>query len=395
VLPWSFQLKPSEGTVTASFADQEIWHVLVASDDMKRMNVDQLDDAFRLDIVDASTLVWKAGMRTWQRLGSLAGIEDEPETITKQMTPETLAQLMPMHPPPPAPRPRSIAPKPPRPVHAQVPAFKTQQFAAPLVAAPMYVPQLYAPDPYVLPKRRANLPSEVDFRRRSGGVRVGRWLVGLLIVTTGFLVCYRQNLLREGARRVGIENKYLYGEKRALAFVTTKAPRSVQNVMTRLALLPGPNAAPLAVTAPTPRAPEPSVAPAVTPPAEAAKPASSDSDVKTVSLDSLPVLGSEPATETARAKSVASPAPAAKAVAPRAAAVASKPVVKAQRVAKAQERDEDEDEAPAPKAKAKKAEPKPEPEPKVAKQAPPPPPSGNESFLKAAIRSAIAADKGK
>lgn len=384
--------------MTASFADQEIWHVLVASDDMKRMNVDQLDDAFRLDIVDASTLVWKAGMRTWQRLGSLAGIEDEPETITKQMTPETLAQLMPMHPPPPAPRPRSIAPKPPRP--AQVPAFKTQQFAAPLVAAPMYVPQLYAPDPYVLPKRRANLPSEVDFRRRSGGVRLGRWLVGLLIVTSGFLVCYQQNLLREGARRVGIENKYLYGEKRALAFVTTKAPRSVQNVMTRLALLPGPNAAALVTKAPAPRAAEPvaAAAPAapVAPQAEAAKaPSNADSDVKTVSLDSLPVLGSEPASETAQAKSLANPAPAAKAAAPRAATVASKPVVKAQRVAKAQERGEDEDEAPAPKAKAKKAEPKPEPEPKVAKQAPPPPPSGNESFLKAAIRSAIAADKGK
>jgi hypothetical protein len=261
----------------------------------------------------------------------------------------------------------------------------------------MYVPQLYAPDPYVLPKRRANLPSEVDFRRRSGGVRLGRWLVGLLIVTTGFLVCYRQNLLREGARRVGIENKYLYGEKRALAFVTTKAPRSVQNVMTRLALLPGPNAAALTMKAPAPRAPEPVAAAApVAPQAEAAKaPSNADSDVKTVSLDSLPVLGSEPASETAQAKSVASPAPAAKAATPRAATVASKPVVKAQRVAKAQERDDGEDEAPAPKAKAKKAEPKPEPEPKVAKQAPPPPPSGNESFLKAAIRSAIAADKGK
>lgn len=372
--------------MTASFADQEIWHVLVASDDMKRMNVDQLDDAFRLDIVDASTLVWKAGMRTWQRLGSLAGIEDdEPETIIKQ--------VMPVRSPPPPPRPRPLAPQPPRP--APVPAFQTQQFAAPLVATPMYVPQLYAPDPYALPQRRAKVPSEVDFRRRSGGVRLGRWLVGLLIVTTGFLVCYRQNLLREGARRVGIENKYLYGEKRALAFVTAKAPRSVQNVLTRLALLPGPNAAPLVMKAPDVKAPEP-VAAAVAPAGDAVKaPASTDSNVKTVSLDSLPVLGNEAASDTAPAKSVASPAPVAKASAPRAAAVARKPVAKAPRAAAAAARDE-EDEAPAPKAKAKKAEPKPEPEPKaVAKQAPPPPPSGNESFLKAAIRSAIAADASK
>jgi hypothetical protein len=392
------QLKPSEGTVTASFADQEIWHVLVASDDMKRMNVDQLDDAFRLDIVDASTLVWKAGMRTWQRLGSLAGIEeDEPETITKQMTPETLAQLMPLRPPPPPPplRPRSLAPTPPPPRPAPVPAFKTQQFAAPLVATPMYVPQLHAPDPYVLPKRRANLPSEVDFRRRSGGVRLGRWLIGLLLVTTGVLVCYRQNLLREGARRIGIENKYLYGEKRVLSFVTATAPSSVQNALKRLALLPGPNATPAVMTASspppslTPRAPQPSVAPAI----ETAKAASSaDSDVKTVSLDSLPVLGAEPAAAKVEAK-LAAPAP--KTVAPRAAAVASKPAVKAEPRAKKVQLDEEDE--PAPKPKAKKAEPKPEPEPepKVAKQAPPPPPSGNESFLKAAIRSAIAADQGK
>lgn len=378
--------------MTASFADQEIWHVLVASDDMKRMNVDQLDDAFRLDIVDASTLVWKAGMRTWQRLGSLAGIDDEPETITKQMTPETLAQMMPMHPPPPAPlRPRSIAPKPPRP--APVPAFKTQQFAAPLVATPMYVPQLYAPDPYVLPKRRASVPSEVDFRRRSGGVRLGRWLIGLLLVTTGVLVCYRQNLLREGARRVGIENKYLYGEKRVLSFVTAKAPSALQDALKRLALLPGPNAAPAVITAsspsPAPRALEPSLAPAM----ETAKvPSSADSDVKTVSLDSLPVLGAEPAAAKVEAKPSV-PAVAPKAVPQRAAAVASKPAAKAEPRAKKVQLDEEDE--PAPKPKAKKSEPKPEPEPKVAKQAPPPPPSGNESFLKAAIRSAIAADKGK
>ena len=49
--------------MTASFADNELWHVLIAADDMKRMNVEQLDDAFRLSLVDASTLVWKAGMK--------------------------------------------------------------------------------------------------------------------------------------------------------------------------------------------------------------------------------------------------------------------------------------------------------------------------------------------
>jgi hypothetical protein len=378
--------------VTAAFADQEIWHVLVASDDMKRMNVDQLDDAFRLDVVDASTLVWKTGMSTWRRLGSLAGIdEEETQTITKQMMPADILRLMPPPPPPPRPAPSVMPkpPKPPRPLHAQpvVPAFKTQQFAAPLVTAPMYVPQLHAPDPYVLPKRRVSVPSEVDFRRKSGGVRLGRWLVGLLVISAGVLVCYRQNLLREGARRVGLENKYLYGEKRAVDYVTAKAPRPLQNALKRLALLPGPNAAAAALPKPAPRAAEPVAPPQPVAPAMAKVPAD---DVKTVSLDSLPVLATE-ATEPATTRAAAV-VPAA-ALMPKASApkpvVASKPVAKA---TQGKRHAQEEEEAPAPKPKkVEKAEPKPVAE----KAAPPPPPSGNESFLKAAIRSAIAQDAAK
>ena len=220
--------------MTASFADNEIWHVLVAADDMKRMNVEQLDDAFRLSLVDASTMVWKAGMKTWQSLGAVAGIEDEPETVVRWIEP----------PPPPRPLARP-APRPPSP--SRKPAAVPQSFhtaiTAPLVA-PVYTPALQAPDPYVLPKRRVAIPSEVDFRRASGGVRWGRWLVALLLLTGGVLGAYRQNLLREGARRIGVENKYIAGERRVTAFVAAKAPPQVKNVLTRLALLPGPNAAP-------------------------------------------------------------------------------------------------------------------------------------------------------
>ena len=42
--------------MTASFADNEIWHVLMDGNDMKRLNVEQLDDAFRLSLVDASAV---------------------------------------------------------------------------------------------------------------------------------------------------------------------------------------------------------------------------------------------------------------------------------------------------------------------------------------------------
>jgi len=357
--------------VTASFADNEIWHVLIATDDMKRMNVEQLDDAFRLSLVDASTMVWKAGMKTWQSLGAVAGIDDEPETVVRWIEP----------PPPPRPlarpAPRPPSPRPPSPNHSRGPSpasfhtASTPVFAAPLVA-PVYTPALHAPDPYVLPKRRVAIPSEVDFRR-APGVRWGRWLFAFLLLTGGVLGAYRQNLLRQGARNLGVEGKYLYGERRVTAFVTAKAPAQVQSVLKKLALLPGPNAVP----PPKPAAPAPvaapvvaAAAPGVAQPIQPSAAPSNEPDVKTVSLDSLPLLGSEPEAPKA---------------APVAAAVAPAPRTKATS-AKAE---------PAPKrTAAEKPEPVAKPEPKPKAKAEPPPPA-NENPLKAAIRQAIAADVAK
>ena len=251
----------------------------------------------------------------------------------------------------------------------------TPMYAAPLVA-PVYTPQLRAPDPYVLPKRRVQIDSEVDFRRASG-VHWGRWLFAFLLITGGVLGAYRQNLLREGARRIGIEGRYLYSERRVTAFVTAKAPAPLQNVLKRLALLPGPNALPPPAPVTPTRAPAmaaPVVA-AAKPAAELTKP--TEPEVKTVSLDSLPVLTAEP--EAVKATSVAA------VVAPRAKAV----VAKAEPVAKR---------APAPKAekpaKVEKPEPVAKAEPKPKPKAEPPPPA-NENPLKAAIRLAIAADAAK
>lgn len=376
--------------MTASFADNEIWHVLVASDDMKRMNVDQLDDAFRLSLVDASTLVWKAGMKTWQRLGSVAGLDDEEAPPTRRAPPP---------PPPPRPAPPKVTaaafaatmPNPflapsraPNPFAATAPVAYASPFAqspAPALKAPVFTPQLTAPDPYVLPKRRVAIPSEVDFRRKSGGVRFGRWLFVGLLITGGVLALYRQNLLREGARRIGLENKYLYNERRVVAFVDAKSPPAVKRVLTQLALLPGPNAiAPKPVSAPV-VAPTPAPTAVAATPSEAkpteAKPSEvkPTDDVKTVSLDALPVEAATAAAPAAEAKApVAKAAPvAARAVTPRA-----KPSPKPEKAAKVAKAD------PKPKAEAKpKAEPKP---------APPP---ANENPLKAAIRSAIAADAKK
>jgi len=358
--------------VTASFADNEIWHVLIARDDMKRMNVEQLDDAFRLSLVDPSTMVWKAGMKTWQSLGAVAGIDDEPETIVRPLVP----------PPPPRPIARP-APRPPSraPAAANFHTAIAPVFATPQLVAPVYSPPLFAPDPYVLPKRRVTIASEVDFRRSSSGVRWGRWLVALLLVTGGVLGAYRQNLLREGARRLGIESRYLSGEHRATAFVTANAPTPLKNVLKRLALLPGPNALPEA----TPTAPRTPVQVAAAPLAEPVKPSAlNEPDVKTVSLDSLPVLANEPA--------------AAKATPAAAAAVAPTPRAKPAIVAKSEPKPATKSVRETPRTEKPEPKAKPEPiakaEPKAKPKAAPPPPA-NENPLKAAIRLAIAADTAK
>jgi hypothetical protein len=345
--------------VTATSADNETWHVLMAADDMKRMNVEQLDDAFRLSLIDASTLVWQAGMQGWRRLGSIVDVEDDPEESI-----ETWA---------------SSAPRQPV-------AYASQA----QLLAPVYAPVTSAIDPSVFSQRRAQLPEEVDFRRASASAHWGRWLVALLLISGGVLGAYRQNLLRDGARRIGIESKYLAAEQRVTAFVSANAPSSVKGALQRLSLLPGPNAlpqpaasfdsAPPAVAAATPSlkpvAPTP-VAAAAPPCVAAVKEPESDRDVKTVSFDSLPVLrrGShdakplalrEPANsqtdKPAADKTDAAPRPSQK----KARKEAPKPIAMA---------------APKPNAPSK------------ARSAPPPPADDNP--LKAAMRRVVASDAKK
>jgi hypothetical protein len=61
-----------EGERTGS---EDMWFVAVASDDIKQMTIDQLDEAFRLGVITAQTAVWTEGMETWAPLGEVADLE--------------------------------------------------------------------------------------------------------------------------------------------------------------------------------------------------------------------------------------------------------------------------------------------------------------------------------
>ncbi|MEO7033825.1 MAG: DUF4339 domain-containing protein, partial [Polyangiaceae bacterium] len=103
--------------------DGDKWHVAVAPDDVKVVSLEQLDDLFRLSIVDAETKVWQEGMTEWLPLRVIAGIDDDaPEPQEPQRTrprppaPRSAEPAPRSAPPPPrsaAPTPRS-APPPPR-----------------------------------------------------------------------------------------------------------------------------------------------------------------------------------------------------------------------------------------------------------------------------------------
>jgi hypothetical protein len=165
--------------------------------------------------------------------------------------------------------------------------------------------------------------------------------------------------------------------------------------LTRLALLPGPNALPApalpAVAKPTATPQPASVVTLAAAPSASVPPNKHEPGLKTVSLDSLPVLGSE---EKAASEAEPPPSVTTSPAAESSVKAAPKPTAPASR-AQASKASEPTRAAVRPKPKAVKpvkAEPRQAVERKpVATSAP----VVNDNPLKAAIRSAIAADQAK
>ena len=65
----------SAATASGSTGAEDVWFVAVASDDIKQMSVDHLDEAFRLGVITAETAVWTEGMEAWAPLGQVADLD--------------------------------------------------------------------------------------------------------------------------------------------------------------------------------------------------------------------------------------------------------------------------------------------------------------------------------
>src|SRR5687768_891175 len=64
-------------------ADDDLWHVRLAPDDVKQLTLEQLDDLFRLEVIEASTLIWQPGMTEWLPLSVVAGLgEEDPHPVS-------------------------------------------------------------------------------------------------------------------------------------------------------------------------------------------------------------------------------------------------------------------------------------------------------------------------
>src|SRR5450432_673907 len=111
-------------------APEEAWHVAVAPDDVKVVSLDQLDDMFRLSLVDSETKVWQPGMSEWVSLGVIAGLDEKPAPPKRT------------HPKPPSPR---SAPPPPQraaiaPASFYAEPLRPVTYAAPLAPIPSLAP---------------------------------------------------------------------------------------------------------------------------------------------------------------------------------------------------------------------------------------------------------------
>ncbi len=94
-------------------ADEERWHVRIAPGEIKLLTLEQIDDLFRLEMIDGDTLLRQEGTEDWVRLRVVAGLdEDEPEAASAA----PVLSAAPSAPPPPpsaAARGPSAPPPPP------------------------------------------------------------------------------------------------------------------------------------------------------------------------------------------------------------------------------------------------------------------------------------------
>jgi uncharacterized protein DUF4339 len=71
----------------------ELWRVRIAPGDEKVLTLEQIDDLYRLDVIDENTLLWQAGMSEWLPLKVVAGLDSDESAAAPAPLPTAPAQL--------------------------------------------------------------------------------------------------------------------------------------------------------------------------------------------------------------------------------------------------------------------------------------------------------------
>lgn len=299
--------------------ENDKWHVQFSSDEVKIVSLEQLDDLFRLSIVDSETQVWQTGMSDWQPLRVIAGLDEQPAPEPKRAPPKPpmRAASPSVRPAPPAARPTSpsVRPTPPAPRSAPPAAYVAPAsfYPEPIVAAPASYrqPVAYAaPIAFAATMPAANsvrplVVSQAPPMVQRGGGGFGRFLVGLALLAGVGVTAYRNDFLREGAHAA--HQDALYARLEAAlggpAFGTVRALEQSAAAQSAFDASPSNEAAVrTAIPAPSPPAPSSPPSSAVHPPSEAAA--------------APPIVALESLTQEKKGQAAAVAAPAAVAPAP-------------------------------------------------------------------------------
>jgi hypothetical protein len=213
-------------------ADDDLWHVQLASGDVCLMTLDQLDDAFQTGVISENTYLWQEGATGWVTLREVAGLDaDEAEDLSEHAEPQANPFVQPDY------ASESVWPQAPA-AQAQVYNYAAQDPFAP----PVQVTGPYSTAPVVSASRDMDFDIEpVNFGRKR---RPGRWLFAAALIGAAGFGAVKYNLIPTSQ-----------SEAPALAPAIAAIPLP----QTDIAPAPQPPPAPVATTPPAPEPPKPAL----------------------------------------------------------------------------------------------------------------------------------------
>jgi hypothetical protein len=268
-------------------ADDELWHVRISADEVKQLTLEQIDDLYRLDVIDADTQLWQDGMDEWLPLRVVAGLDEEevvsvsiPPTVPPSRLATTNASWPPAPsapqsflPAPPSTRP-AISRPPPAPIAEAVPSRPPPPSTRPAISrpppaalaetvpsrppSPAMRPPISRPPPAPLADTATSWPPASPFGLSpsyappaGGSIRpqmvspvpfaypkpTNPMPIVLAAIVGVVVTLYRNDMLHAGARTVGQETTYLRLES-ALGGPSFGTPRYVESMAKAAAALP-------------------------------------------------------------------------------------------------------------------------------------------------------------